>query len=113
MRGMCRRRCWKNGRRAIRSTRFRKVILDRGAGSEKDLDDIDTSTREYAAKEADLAVDEPMPDPAAVARGVYAGDDFAVPAVELVRVAVREVAVTGDRRIRRFVLKKNKKLLFS
>ena len=33
---------------------------------------------------ADLAVDEPMPDPASVARGVYAGDDFAEPKVELV-----------------------------
>ncbi len=64
--------------------RFRKAILDRVAGSEKDLDDIAKSAREYAAKEADLAVDEPMPDPAAVARGVYAGDDFAVPEVELV-----------------------------
>jgi len=64
--------------------RFRKAILDRVAGSEKDLDGIDKSTREYAAKEADLAVDEPMPDPATVARGVYAGDDFAVPEVELV-----------------------------
>jgi pyruvate dehydrogenase E1 component alpha subunit/2-oxoisovalerate dehydrogenase E1 component alpha subunit len=65
-------------------TRFRKVILDRGAGSEKDLNDIDATTREYAAKEADLAVDEPMPDPDTVARGVYAGDDFAVPTVEFV-----------------------------
>jgi TPP-dependent pyruvate/acetoin dehydrogenase alpha subunit len=66
-------------------TRLREVIVDRGAGSKKDLDDIDASTRDYAAKEADLAVDEPMPDPATVARGVYAGDDFAVPRVELVR----------------------------
>ena len=65
--------------------RFRKAILDRGAGSEKDLNDIDATTREYAAKEADAAVEEPMPDPATVARGVYAGDDFAVPAVEFVR----------------------------
>jgi TPP-dependent pyruvate/acetoin dehydrogenase alpha subunit len=64
--------------------RFRKAILDRVAGSEKDLDDIDKSAREYAAKEADLAVDEPMPDPATVARGVYAGDDFAVPTLEFV-----------------------------
>jgi pyruvate dehydrogenase E1 component alpha subunit/2-oxoisovalerate dehydrogenase E1 component alpha subunit len=66
-------------------TRFRKVILDRGAGTAKDLDDLDASTKEYAAKEADLAVGEPMPDPDSVARGVYAGDDYAVPTVELVR----------------------------
>jgi TPP-dependent pyruvate/acetoin dehydrogenase alpha subunit len=64
--------------------RFRKAILDRVAGSEKDLNDADKSAREYAAKEADLAVDEPMPDPATVARGVYAGDDFAVPTLEFV-----------------------------
>ncbi len=65
--------------------RFRKVLIERGAAKDKDLADIDTMTREYAAKEADLAVDEPMPDPASVARGVYAGDDFAEPTLELVQ----------------------------
>lgn len=65
--------------------RFRKVLIDRRAAKDKALDDIDKMTREYAAKEADLAVDEPMPDPATVARGVYAGDDFAEPTLELVR----------------------------
>jgi TPP-dependent pyruvate/acetoin dehydrogenase alpha subunit len=66
-------------------TRFRKVLMERKAASEKDLDDIDRMTKDYAAKEADIAVEEPMPDPATVARGVYAGDDFAIPKVELVR----------------------------
>lgn len=66
-------------------TRFRSVVVERKAGSEKDLDDIDKMAKEYAAKEADLAVDEPMPDPETVSRGVYAGDDFAVPRVELVK----------------------------
>jgi TPP-dependent pyruvate/acetoin dehydrogenase alpha subunit len=65
--------------------RFRKAILDRGAGSEKDLNDVDRQTRDYAAREAELAAGEPMPDPATVARGVYAGDDFAVPRLEFVR----------------------------
>ena len=65
--------------------RFRRVIVDRKAGTGKDLDDIDRMTKDYASKEADVAVDEPMPDPASVARGVYAGDDYAVPTVELVR----------------------------
>ena len=65
--------------------RYRRTLMERGAATEKDLDDIDKMTKDYAAKEADLAVDEPMPDPATVARGVYAGDDFAVPRVELVR----------------------------
>ena len=64
---------------------FRQVILRRRAGTEKDLNDIDKMSKDYAAKEADIAVEEPMPDPASVARGVYAGDDFAVPRVELVR----------------------------
>jgi TPP-dependent pyruvate/acetoin dehydrogenase alpha subunit len=65
--------------------RFRKTIVERGAATEKDLDDIDKMTKDYAAKEADIAVDEPMPDPESVTRGVYAGDDYAEPRVELVR----------------------------
>lgn len=65
--------------------RFRKVLLDRGAATEKDIDDIDTLTKDYAAMEADLAVKDPMPDPATVTRGVYAGDDFAEPKLEFVR----------------------------
>jgi pyruvate dehydrogenase E1 component alpha subunit/2-oxoisovalerate dehydrogenase E1 component alpha subunit len=86
-------------------TRFRSVLVERQAGSEKDLDDIDRMTKEYAATEADLAVGEPMPDPETVSRGVYAGDDFAVPRVELVRSPFAEggpkrsalqVAATSD-----------------
>jgi TPP-dependent pyruvate/acetoin dehydrogenase alpha subunit len=65
--------------------RFRNVLRDRGAATEKELDEIDTLTKDYAATEADLAVKDPMPDPADVTRGVYAGDDFAEPKLELVR----------------------------
>ena len=66
--------------------RFKKVLIDeRKTATESDFADIDRMTKEFAATEADLAVDEPMPDPASVARGVYAGDDYAVPKVELVR----------------------------
>jgi pyruvate dehydrogenase E1 component alpha subunit/2-oxoisovalerate dehydrogenase E1 component alpha subunit len=65
--------------------RFRTTLVERGAAKETDLDDIDKMTRDYAAKEADLAVDEPMPDPESVTRGVYAGDEYTVPHVELVR----------------------------
>jgi pyruvate dehydrogenase E1 component alpha subunit/2-oxoisovalerate dehydrogenase E1 component alpha subunit len=65
--------------------RFRRTVLERGAATGKDLDDIDRMTKDYAAKEADIAVDEPMPDPGSVSRGVYAGDDYAVPRVELVK----------------------------
>jgi TPP-dependent pyruvate/acetoin dehydrogenase alpha subunit len=65
--------------------RFRAVLRDRGDVSEHDIDEIDRMSKSYAAAEADIAVEEPMPDPASVTRGVYAGDDFAVPKVELVR----------------------------
>jgi TPP-dependent pyruvate/acetoin dehydrogenase alpha subunit len=65
--------------------RYRKTLVERGTVKDYELDDIDAMTKDYAAKEADLAVDEPMPDPATVVRGVYAGDDFAVPRVELVK----------------------------
>jgi TPP-dependent pyruvate/acetoin dehydrogenase alpha subunit len=65
--------------------RFRKVLRDRGAATEGDLEDIDTLAKDYAATEADLAVKDPMPDPATVTRGVYAGDDFAEPKLEFVR----------------------------
>ena len=65
--------------------RYRETLLERGAATARDLDEIDRMTKDYAAAEADLAVGEPMPDPATVARGVYAGDDFAVPRVELVK----------------------------
>ena len=65
--------------------RFRRVLVERRAATDKELDDVDRMTKAYAAGEADLAVNEPMPDPATVTRGVYAGDDFAVPRVELVK----------------------------
>lgn len=66
-------------------SRFRTVLLERGAAREKDIAAIDTLAKDYAATEADLAVKDPMPDPATVTRGVYAGDDFAEPRLELVR----------------------------
>ncbi|HEY3886254.1 MAG TPA: thiamine pyrophosphate-dependent dehydrogenase E1 component subunit alpha, partial [Vicinamibacterales bacterium] len=59
--------------------RFRRTLVERSAATEKDLGDIDAMTKDYAASEADIAASEPMPDPASVARGVYAGDDFAIP----------------------------------
>jgi TPP-dependent pyruvate/acetoin dehydrogenase alpha subunit len=65
--------------------RFRKTLLDRRAASEKQIADVDAMIKDYAAKEADIAAAEPMPDPETVGRGVYAGDDFAVPRVELVK----------------------------
>jgi TPP-dependent pyruvate/acetoin dehydrogenase alpha subunit len=64
--------------------RFRRHLVDSGAASTKELDEIDTMTKRYASEEADLAEQSPMPDPATVLHGVYAGDDFARPKLELV-----------------------------
>jgi pyruvate dehydrogenase E1 component alpha subunit/2-oxoisovalerate dehydrogenase E1 component alpha subunit len=65
--------------------RYARQLVDRGVATEKDLAEIDAMTKRYAAAEADLAEQSPMPDPSTVAKGVYAGDDFAVPRLELVR----------------------------
>jgi pyruvate dehydrogenase E1 component alpha subunit/2-oxoisovalerate dehydrogenase E1 component alpha subunit len=65
--------------------RHRRHLVERGVATEKELDDIDAMSRRYASDEAHLAEQSPMPDPATVERGVYAGDDFAVPRVELVK----------------------------
>jgi pyruvate dehydrogenase E1 component alpha subunit/2-oxoisovalerate dehydrogenase E1 component alpha subunit len=65
--------------------RYRHELLERGAASSEDLDDIDGMSKSYVAEEAGLAEASPMPDPATVTRGVYAGDDFAEPRIELVR----------------------------
>jgi acetoin:2,6-dichlorophenolindophenol oxidoreductase subunit alpha len=64
--------------------RFRTVLLERGVATWKDFADIDARTKAYAASEAQLAEDAPLPDPATVARGVYAGDDAAQPTLEFV-----------------------------
>lgn len=65
--------------------RFTKVLLERGAASEKQIADIDRQAKSYATEEADLAEASPMPDPASVTRGVYAGDDYAEPKLEFVK----------------------------
>jgi TPP-dependent pyruvate/acetoin dehydrogenase alpha subunit len=65
--------------------RFRAQLLETTSASAKELDEIDTMTKRYAAEEADLAERSPMPDPTTLTRGVYAGDDFAEPRLELVK----------------------------
>jgi pyruvate dehydrogenase E1 component alpha subunit/2-oxoisovalerate dehydrogenase E1 component alpha subunit len=64
--------------------RYARDLVERGVATEKDLQEIDRMTKAYAAAEADLAEQSPMPDPTTVTRGVYAGDDFAVPRLEFV-----------------------------
>jgi pyruvate dehydrogenase E1 component alpha subunit/2-oxoisovalerate dehydrogenase E1 component alpha subunit len=65
--------------------RFRATLLERGAATEKDIDEIDRMTKSLAAQDADAAEASPAPEPADVARGVYAGDDFAVPTLEFLK----------------------------
>ena len=64
---------------------YRKQLVETGVTTAKELDEIDAMTKNYAAEEAQLAEESPMPDPANVTRGVYAGDDYAVPRIEFVR----------------------------
>jgi TPP-dependent pyruvate/acetoin dehydrogenase alpha subunit len=65
--------------------RYRHDLIEQSLATAEDLDDIDEMAKTYVAEEAGLAEASPMPDPATVARGVYAGDDFAVPRIELVK----------------------------
>ena len=65
-------------------TRYAKTLLDRGVATGKDISEFDRRARSYAAEEADAAERSPMPDPASVTRGVYAGDDYAQPTLEFV-----------------------------
>jgi len=64
---------------------FRRVLGDRDVAHDRELDDIDKMAKDYAAREADAAANERMPDPASVARGVYANDPYAVPKIEFVK----------------------------
>jgi TPP-dependent pyruvate/acetoin dehydrogenase alpha subunit len=63
---------------------FGRVLLERAAATEKRISEIDRMAKSYAAEEADAAEQSPMPDPATVARGVYADDEYAQPTLEFV-----------------------------
>ena len=65
--------------------RYRQWLLDESIATRQELEDIDDMAKDYVAEEASAAEDAPMPDPSTVARGVYAGDDYARPRLELVR----------------------------
>ena len=65
--------------------RYARTLLDRGVATGKDIADLDRRAKSYAADEADAAEKSPMPEPASVARGVYAGDDYAEPTLEFVQ----------------------------
>jgi TPP-dependent pyruvate/acetoin dehydrogenase alpha subunit len=65
--------------------RYRRDLLERSIATEQDLDDVDEMSKTYVTEEARLAEESPVPDPATVTKGVYAGDDFAEPTIEFVR----------------------------
>jgi pyruvate dehydrogenase E1 component alpha subunit/2-oxoisovalerate dehydrogenase E1 component alpha subunit len=64
--------------------RFRRLLVEQGVADAGALDATDRELKAYAAAEADLADQLPMPDPAQVSAGVYHGDHFE-PRVEIVR----------------------------
>jgi pyruvate dehydrogenase E1 component alpha subunit/2-oxoisovalerate dehydrogenase E1 component alpha subunit len=64
---------------------YRERLTRDGVATAAELDDIDKMTRDYAETESQLAFEAPDPDPATVARGVFGGDDFVPPSVEIVR----------------------------
>jgi TPP-dependent pyruvate/acetoin dehydrogenase alpha subunit len=66
-------------------TRFAQTLIERSVAKQADIDDIDSKAKSYAAEEADAAEQSAIPDPASVARGVYAGDDYAEPKLEFVK----------------------------
>jgi TPP-dependent pyruvate/acetoin dehydrogenase alpha subunit len=69
--------------------RYRSTLVDEHAVSPKELDEIDATLHRYAEEEARLAESDPLPDPATVASGVFAGEDDRQPRVEIVRLPQR------------------------
>jgi TPP-dependent pyruvate/acetoin dehydrogenase alpha subunit len=65
--------------------RYRQWLQDEAIATRQELEDIDDMAKDYVAEEASSAEDAPPPDPSTVTRGVYAGDDFASPRLELVK----------------------------
>jgi pyruvate dehydrogenase E1 component alpha subunit/2-oxoisovalerate dehydrogenase E1 component alpha subunit len=65
--------------------RYRGHLLQEGIASGNDLDEIDGMTHGYAENEAAIAEADPMPDAATTARGVWSGDPFMQPRLEIVR----------------------------
>jgi TPP-dependent pyruvate/acetoin dehydrogenase alpha subunit len=64
---------------------YRATLLEHGVADEPELDRIDAVSRKYAEDEARLADEMQMPDPATVARGVWASDPYFDARVEIVR----------------------------
>jgi TPP-dependent pyruvate/acetoin dehydrogenase alpha subunit len=71
--------------------KYRGWLIAEGVASGTDLDEIDAMSHGYAEDEAQLADNAPMPDPADVGRGVWAGDEPFAPRLELVKSPFAEV----------------------
>jgi pyruvate dehydrogenase E1 component alpha subunit/2-oxoisovalerate dehydrogenase E1 component alpha subunit len=65
--------------------RYREWLVQQGVANEGELSDIDRMIAKYAEDEARIADDSPLPDPAEVAGGVFAGDSILEARLELVR----------------------------
>jgi pyruvate dehydrogenase E1 component alpha subunit/2-oxoisovalerate dehydrogenase E1 component alpha subunit len=64
--------------------RLRALLVENGGADAAALDEIDRELKTYAAAEADLADQMPMPSPSEVTSGVYYGDHFD-PRVEILK----------------------------
>ena len=64
--------------------RYRLTLVEHGTATESELNEIDLMSRRYAEEEARLAEEMPLPEPSTAARGVWAGDVFFEPRVEIV-----------------------------
>jgi TPP-dependent pyruvate/acetoin dehydrogenase alpha subunit len=72
--------------------RYRGWLLREGVASGAELDEIDGMSHGYAEAEAEEAEAAPMPDPSDVARGVWSGDAWFEPLLEIVRSPFAEPA---------------------
>jgi TPP-dependent pyruvate/acetoin dehydrogenase alpha subunit len=61
---------------------LKERLIETDVAGEAELTELEARTRKLAETEADEALAMPMPDPADVAKGVYAGDAWSFPAVE-------------------------------
>ncbi len=65
--------------------RYQRWLVEHETAGQAEIEDIARMTASYAEQEARLAEASPLPDPATAARGVYAGDPFLEPRLELVK----------------------------
>jgi pyruvate dehydrogenase E1 component alpha subunit/2-oxoisovalerate dehydrogenase E1 component alpha subunit len=64
---------------------YRARLLEMAVAKEQELAEVDRMSKAYADAEAGLAEEMPLPDPAFVSKGVYAGDEYFQPRLEIVQ----------------------------